>query len=523
MENSAGQLHCLMGEPSVRFFVRGLARENQGMKRISFLQIFVSRILLERIIKIREMKPCIKISIILIMIIFVPLYQLSAEKKITQIELILDASRSMRNRINGISKITIARNTLNRLVDELKLRKDLYVGLRVFGHKNKLCRNSVLEVPIKNNFAEEIKRVVKKVVPIGNTPIAYSLRKAPHDFDKKIKGKKIIIIITDGYETCGKNPCEVSLKLKEAGIISKIHIVGLGIPETLIEPLNCIVKPYGGVVVRADEEKQLKTELNRLISEESIAVEKKEKPLINNLILTGTDINDNRIVIKAEALRNNSVVQKAEGFTAAFKLDPGNYKVKIIDVKTGRYLTLDNIKIIKNRVLKRNVFFGKALLNLISLNRKGEVIDTEVEIYESGTKRLVLKKERIEVKAESIKLDPGIYDIKVKDIDTNQIKFLKGIRIDYGLNEKRLLFRRGIIIISGRRKDGTVLFTVVSVYRSGSRALFKKSTGAKIHKIILGPGRYDIRVNDWYGRGMKWVRNFKISDGDEIEKTLLLE
>ena len=103
-----------------------------------------------------------KIKILLslaIIVLSLPVEKVFPENSITQIEIILDASRSMRQKINGVPKINIARDALIKLADELKLKKNIHVGLRIFGHKNKRCNNTILEIPIGRDSIEKIKSI----------------------------------------------------------------------------------------------------------------------------------------------------------------------------------------------------------------------------------------------------------------------------------------------------------------------------------------------------------------------------
>ncbi|MBI1857531.1 MAG: magnesium chelatase, partial [Candidatus Melainabacteria bacterium] len=50
---------------------------------------------------------------------------------------------------------------------------------------------------------------VYKILPQGFTPITYSLGQAVRDL-APYKGEKSIILISDGLETCGGDPCDLA-------------------------------------------------------------------------------------------------------------------------------------------------------------------------------------------------------------------------------------------------------------------------------------------------------------------------
>ena len=68
-----------------------------------------------------------------------------------QMEIILDASGSMWGRVSGQPKITVAKDVLVELVESLADRKDLELGIRVYGHQSHRdkhdCLDSRLEIP----------------------------------------------------------------------------------------------------------------------------------------------------------------------------------------------------------------------------------------------------------------------------------------------------------------------------------------------------------------------------------------
>ncbi len=192
------------------------------------------------------MKKKSKIIVVLLICLFLTVpYVFSDDAPSTQIVIIFDASGSMWGQINGKPKIEIAKKTFEQIIDELANNDNMQVALRVYGHLNKKCSNSVLEVPMGKIRAAVVKAKINSLVPKGKTPIAYSIDKAVDDFDKDNRGEKIILVVTDGMESCDGDPCTIADKLKKAGIVTKIHVVGFGMKKKGLESLKCIVSPSG--------------------------------------------------------------------------------------------------------------------------------------------------------------------------------------------------------------------------------------------------------------------------------------
>jgi Ca-activated chloride channel family protein len=149
------------------------------------------------------------------------------------------------------SKIDIAKRLLDNFLDSLKNTPNLELGLRCYGHQHALvptrdCEDTKLEVPIqKLSLAiPAIKTKLDGIVPKGTTPIAYSLGECANDFpnDGK-KTRNIIILITDGIEECGGDPCAVSLALQQKGIVLKPFVIGVGLNGDY-QSLGCIGRFY---------------------------------------------------------------------------------------------------------------------------------------------------------------------------------------------------------------------------------------------------------------------------------------
>ena len=147
------------------------------------------------------------------------------------IELILDASGSMLKRLNGKRRITIAKEVLSKAVTEI-IPPGTPVALRVFGNKQAGSCRTDLAIPLKPLDANKAKSIIQSINAknLAKTPIADSLAKVESDLSSN-KGKKIIILVTDGEETCDGRPEEVIKSLIDKGIDIRLNIVGFAIDD----------------------------------------------------------------------------------------------------------------------------------------------------------------------------------------------------------------------------------------------------------------------------------------------------
>lgn len=153
-------------------------------------------------------------------------------KPTTRLLFLFDASQSMYGRWQSDMKINIAQKLLSNLLDSLAFVDHLEIALRVYGHQKNFppqdCDDTKLEVPFAPDNIARIKKVLKGIVPRGTTPIAASLEKSADDFSPCENCRNIIVLITDGLEECGGDPCAVSRDLQKKGIVLKPFIIGIG-------------------------------------------------------------------------------------------------------------------------------------------------------------------------------------------------------------------------------------------------------------------------------------------------------
>lgn len=163
----------------------------------------------------------------------------------TRILFVLDGSGSMNAQWgNDQSRMDVAKNILSRLVDSLRIDPKVELALRVYGHRysrqSNNCNDSQLEIPFGKQNHQAIIRKIKEITPRGVTPITYSLEQSAKDFPANPGYRNILILITDGVESCGGDPCQVSIDLQKKGIFLRPFIIGLGVSGGKV--LDCVGK-----------------------------------------------------------------------------------------------------------------------------------------------------------------------------------------------------------------------------------------------------------------------------------------
>ena len=163
-------------------------------------------------------------------------------RPLNRILLIYDASNSMNARWQSASKMAISKRLITEIIDSLATVPNVQLALRVYGHQKSYppldCGDSKLEVPFSFGNGKKITQVIRSLVPKGSTPIAYSLTEAAKDFPPCDNCRNLIILITDGIEECGGDPCAASRYLQRQGIALKPFIIGIG--NDFTEEFRCV-------------------------------------------------------------------------------------------------------------------------------------------------------------------------------------------------------------------------------------------------------------------------------------------
>lgn len=146
------------------------------------------------------------------------------------VEVILDASGSMLQRLGSQRRIEIAKEMLTRLVQET-IPAGVPFALRVFGKEEGSCRSD-LEIPLQPIDSAAATQRIASIEAQNNakTAIAASLEQSSSDL-AGATGERLLVLITDGDETCGGDPAAAIAALEEAGMPVTVNIVGFAIDD----------------------------------------------------------------------------------------------------------------------------------------------------------------------------------------------------------------------------------------------------------------------------------------------------
>ncbi|UOQ52180.1 vWA domain-containing protein [Hymenobacter cellulosivorans] len=186
--------------------------------------------------------------------------------KVTRILFVLDASGSMMAPWEGKPRWDVARNLLSKMVDSLNAYPNLELALRAYGHQHpnleNNCEDSKLEVAFAPKNAKAIKARLATLKAQGNTPITYSILQSANDFPTDRSSRNVLILITDGLESCKGDPCATSVALQRKHVFLRPFIIGLGAERDFGKQLECLGQYYNAADV-----KTFRTILDNVISQ----------------------------------------------------------------------------------------------------------------------------------------------------------------------------------------------------------------------------------------------------------------
>lgn len=151
------------------------------------------------------------------------------------VALVLDASGSMLKQEKGVRRIELAKKAVTGLL-EGPLSNGTPFAMRVFGHKEADSCRTDLEIPLAPLNTAAAKGTVQSIEAknYAKTPIAKSLELVKSDLESA-EGSRVVILVTDGEETCDGDPAEAIKALAAAGFDTRVNIVGFAIGEEMLK------------------------------------------------------------------------------------------------------------------------------------------------------------------------------------------------------------------------------------------------------------------------------------------------
>jgi Ca-activated chloride channel homolog len=178
--------------------------------------------------------------------------------------IVFDASGSMAGVVGGgiatsVTRIDEVRSALAAVLPSAtRFRR---VGLISYGPGPYMQCNVHLDFAPMANAAEAIMHAVNGLTPAGKTPLTSAVAQAADVLDYRAK-PGLIVLITDGEETCGGSPCALAKQLHDEAMQLAVHIIsyrnkGYSWTGESVLDMMCLAEQNNGLFISADSKQEL--------------------------------------------------------------------------------------------------------------------------------------------------------------------------------------------------------------------------------------------------------------------------
>ncbi|MGD9194564.1 MAG: vWA domain-containing protein [Methyloceanibacter sp.] len=144
------------------------------------------------------------------------------------------------------------------------------VGLVTYGPGPYNQCNVSLAMKPTANAAKKIMRAVNRIIPAGKTPLTSGVEQAAEALDYR-NTPGVIVVVTDGEETCGRAPCELAKQLHDNAAQLTVHVIAFryaGYSWTgtqSIVDVMCLAEQNNGLLIKANSEQELADALEKTL------------------------------------------------------------------------------------------------------------------------------------------------------------------------------------------------------------------------------------------------------------------
>ncbi|HPQ94511.1 MAG: VWA domain-containing protein [Thiothrix sp.] len=305
--------------------------------------------------------------------------------------IVLDGSNSMWGQLEGINKIVTARESLKALL--ANSGDKINFGLLTYGDKRKKngCTDFTLVSRPENYDMVDMLKNIYKLNPRGRSPISAALETAASGLPRQ---NAHILLVSDGEESCGGDPCAMAAKLVADNPDLRIDVIGFRAEKEA--QLECIAENGQGAFVVADNHERLNTLLAgveaRGLPENDPATNTPARSdsgpdkmppgsLELNILADGA-----RVPLRANYSIYNQSNQNIVNFTSRTQvheyLKPGTYKVKAI---WKNYHQTETVTIQPGQTSQLQFDAGSlGNIQLAVLDRRGQPLNVNLSVYTAG-------------------------------------------------------------------------------------------------------------------------------------------
>lgn len=173
--------------------------------------------------------------------------------------IVFDASGSMGVEHRGRLKIETARAAVTEVLPDI-------TGIRQTGLVTYAgCSRVELRVSPARNTDQIIIAALAATPARGSTPLAHAVARA-HATLAQSKESGVIVLVTDGLESCSGNPCRLAHRIAATTPEIRVHVIGFALtPDIARSHLKCLTDVTGGTYAHAHDQRALSKALRETL------------------------------------------------------------------------------------------------------------------------------------------------------------------------------------------------------------------------------------------------------------------
>jgi Ca-activated chloride channel homolog len=187
--------------------------------------------------------------------------------------IVFDASGSMQMMVDGESRIDMARRAVAEVLPDITADRKAglitYSGIiggqpggpRVPGPGGHQCGSGIhLRVPPQLNAGPAIVDALAQTKAGGGTPLTAAVEHAADTLQYRER-PGIVVLVTDGLENCGGDPCALGRKLRSASAGLVVHVIGAFLGPQQALQVSCLSEQTGGLYIPANSFDEMRAAL----------------------------------------------------------------------------------------------------------------------------------------------------------------------------------------------------------------------------------------------------------------------
>ena len=201
------------------------------------------------------------------------------------VALVLDASGSMKAALpDGQTRIDAAKAAVSQLVTTLA--PETRLSFRAYGHQSPTAKKDCKDTSLLTSFdavtanKAVIVEQARSLQPRGYTPITYALTLAAQDLSKEEAASRVVVLVSDGKETCEADPCAAAKALADADAKLVVHTIGIGVDAVTRGQLQCVAHVARGSYFDANSAVELAAVLGKAAVTEADELAKKRRLVV---------------------------------------------------------------------------------------------------------------------------------------------------------------------------------------------------------------------------------------------------